>query len=1800
MDIVGFRMKKIIIISLFSVLLGLSCDNGLIGLGERVDIDTPAITVGKYADGSVINNGDYVHQTIILSGEVSDDIGVSSVKLTISDSDSGDVTTGNAVIDYSAGTWSYTIDTSSYIDGEKDITIQVIDTSSKSSTTQRLLYFDNTDPVVVVTTYTGYTSDASDSRFSIRGEAYDPFNVQEVTITLISGSVTMGEVDGTNPWSIELSDVTTGDYIFEVTAEDHAGNVSSHFYHDYDISTLIDGDDISIENLYRVETGITVSGYSISSTDLETIELTELPISADMNDDVPVITISNPEEDATMGGNAIVIGRIEDDDSVDTTTIEINIDSGGWEWDSTLDNTEITGSGQAVNFKYDITSLDAGAHTIQVRAEDDHGTLKTTDLISFNVDLGAPEVSVTSPDQSDYLNSAEVTLTGTSYDDQSVVSVQIEIDGEDETEWRNASTSNGYVDWTYTTEALDEGTHSVKVYAEDGTGSISSYNLSFYVDISDPTVSFTYPVKSSEVYGDVTIQGVCGDNSNYFSEGYIKIGLDGSWEEISELSYWSKEITDVETTYANSSSAYDLGDGTWQLPVTFKVTDTAGNTYETTESDYYFLINGDLDNPEVEITYPDDSFKTGGPLTVRGTAYDEQQILRVEMNLDLNGDGDYLDQIDLNGDSDTSDDFEDETEWVTVSGLSELNWNQKLNSNGELFGLSTGGLVTIRVRAVDTKDSSTDGVYSNIETINVTFDNSYPYFDNFSHDSYDYVTGSFTLTGEAHDTETVEQILISYNGGTSYSDITASSTKVSDLQYNISETIDTTSYISTSGVLPIKIKVIDNADNSTDTSINLNVDNIFPEGSWTGELDDINGTSFTLQGVASDSGTVGGIDKIEVYFVRGSDVYNPLVSDTASAVESYDFDDGNGAVSYTSSDTYKVTIDDFDESGNDIGGNGDLDGYDESLSLSASTYSWWANIDSENIPDGVIEVHYVIFDEAGNAQHYSESGFIKNNKPEITDVTVGTDLDYSDVVESDEQFTYSESFTSQNRLYLSLTVTDDEAGLSYSIYRGSDNTGTLLSSSSEYTVDISSYSDGSETFFYEVTDADGIVVSQLIETVVDNTDDTFPTIAIDEITQDSVPSGHAEMSSDSLYDDSDADVSGEVLLTGNAWDNQRIKSITLNLDGVETDHVLASWVGNELVSQDINFTIDTYSMSEYSGLLITWTYVWDTTTVTNSAQDDVLISLDIEDYASTSNTAIDTLQVDVVPYITSVQTSQVGEGGIKDKNIRSVEGKYSVKSGSTVSDFITITGYNLRPITDGVRISSSSYKSGLDGTALVGNSLTVDTVASDYTSVTVSNSSDASGYLTVVSGTVAAPVPSINNVNEDTEYNTETESASGHVSLTDDRYIRFFDVTSTDFSSSYYPNMLMEGDNPIFGFIQGGASNDLQVRYSTSDTDSEGLIRILSAEQMAMARDDDGVYHYASVNNFNNGRLVYLYDEYDSYYTNGGAVSPYWSSFNGTYSYYSSNNAIDLDSVNYSPGLQLGRYLNLQMEVKGSSLTSGEYAKVYMAWYDNYSGEIIFRNHRVGQAGGSESMYSTITTNQDDVTGTSGDSSRIVVTDEASSYFTMGVTDDDVVVIVYYNQDTGYLNLIHSLSSVDRAVTTDSISWSTPITLGSPYTGWYVSMAIERDDNSLTADPIHIAAYDTVNADLKYLYLESYSDTTADTARVDSINSVGIYSDIKVNGGIPYIAYYNNSENGTRDSIKLAKLNDSYSGSETDGANLTGEFTGLWDVMTVPVNTAPHGGLSKFSKVNLDFNSSGVPVLGYAADNLEYSVPLDE
>jgi hypothetical protein len=74
----------------------------------------------------------------------------------------------------------------------------------------------------------------------------------------------------------------------------------------------------------------------------------------------------------------------------------------------------------------------------------------------------------------------------------------------------------------------------------------------------------------------------------------------------------------------------------------------------------------------------------------------------------------------------------------------------------------------------------------------------------------------------------------------------------------------------------------------------------------------------------------------------------------------------------------------------------------EGVSKVGTTYEWSVSINSENIFDGDVDVHFVAFDKAGNATSVSRYGKVTNNAPRIAGVSFGTDDNGNEVVEDNE------------------------------------------------------------------------------------------------------------------------------------------------------------------------------------------------------------------------------------------------------------------------------------------------------------------------------------------------------------------------------------------------------------------------------------------------------------------------------------------------------------------------------------------------------------------------------------------------------------------------------------------------------------------------------------------------------------------------------------------------------------------------------------------------------------------------------
>ena len=385
--------------------------------------------------------------------------------------------------------------------------------------------------------------------------------------------------------------------------------------------------------------------------------------------------------------------------------------------------------------------------------------------------------------------------------------------------------------------------------------------------------------------------------------------------------------------------------------------------------------------------------------------------------------------------------------------------------------------------------------------------------------------------------------------------------------------------------------------------------------------------------------------------------------------------------------------------------------------------------------------------------------------------------------------------------------------------------------------------------------------------------------------------------------------------------------------------------------------------------------------------------------------------------------------------------------------------------------------------------------------------------------------------------------------------------------------------------------------------------------QMAMAKDDGGRYHHVSVYNRSGATMGYYYESFARLHTStdekgydGRQRGSGYEGYTQTWSDAGNNNAITLDGIN-ADGLMVDRYLSIKLIAKGNSKTGA--ANIYQAYYDDKVSKLIFRQFKVGQNAGTNKLSSGYgTTNLvDNKTGWNSDYTLYYVYDkyadgrnevagDASKFYDFGIGkngNNNNAVFIYYDFGAGRLKLKYTSTALNGSPS-QNLSWTTSKLEFPNYVGQYVSMAVD-------GKTLHIAAFDQNDSNLVYIYVPDYTTTATNaytSMTVDAAGSVGNWTSIKIDKTAnhtytnkPIIAYYNSSETGGHDTIKLA-IPKNTAGNITAGIDSKKYTSDGWEYMTIPSVDPAQGGNTKFQQVCLDFDSAGNPVVGYLATNLEF------
>jgi len=1473
-------------------------------------------------------------------------------------------------------------------------------------------------------------------------------------------------------------------------------------------------------------------GFSVSALDI-----LGNPVSGNqsgmVNSDIPL-----------LGAGAKITGAAEDDDAFDASSLlllqngadlsanlTVTGDSAYIPWSYTLPATDNL-------YYFEINGTDATTAAIPVDWTRYGGeSLKTIAL----KDSGAPQISITSPAQGAYV-SGSVLTAGEAFDNLAINSLSIRAVQSDNVtsveltsdpgvaldttegtgEYYYDKTSGKYI-WDFALERLPDAYENdsiTLVYeARDIAGNSTVKERSVTIDTVDPVIDIQYPSPGALVTGEVTIQGTTIDEK--ISTVEMKRGLTGSWETLPGTYNWSYTFNSVISSV--TSDGTDNGDGTFNYPVAIRATDAAGN--QTTVSNYSFNISPDLDKPVVSVTTPADNSILGGSILLIGTATDNEAVRAVYARIDINGDGDFVDSFDLNGINSTNDPFEREGTWYEISDFQSSVWKLQINGEGELYRSNpniTGtpqDFIRIQFMAEDI-----EGARSVELTRTITLDETFPGISNFRiNGGGTDVSGTINLLADITDNEGITAIDISYNGGLNYESVYSGNT----VSYSLDINKDSEGAVAAGGlglvdnssIVKVRLRVTDTTGYQSFSNLELSVDNIVPTGTYTGKVDDIGtpggvfdgANSITISGTARDSGVVSSFDRVEVYIAQEGNIITPKTG-AISTSTTRNFLDGNGTVIYPANTADFIVIDNTVEQGYV---DSDGDGFIEDISYASGETRWATWFNTSNIDNNqAVEVHYVIYDKAGNASHYVEIMLI-----------VGSDLDNDGTVEPSEQIAYPQAFQARRGLLYFELFGGSKTGFNLQVVDNLGNPAIVTTApATSVTIDTSSianYPEGDSIFTLRLYEGAELKLTKNISVEIKGGDTTPPVLTMSPLSQSSVVDGHLDQGNNG--NGADYDISGTVKFQGTVSDDTMVQDIVLNIAG-ETPLVLAQWESGLFTARN-GAVITSQTLDWKDGHSVSFSYEWDSATITNVTRQDLGVSFEVRDYANP--TVSDTQTYDVVPYISSVVRNGFNTN-------RSKLGFYPLRRGESG---ITINGYNLRAggTGDAVRIGSLATT----------NSSTGGVITSDVPLTA------ASGELTVVVNGVTA----INNLNSNSSsYNRENNPyVEGTELWTDDRYIHVWQSDSeqtgdnrgyfTGSGSPVYPAMTSDNSGILYASWSNYAASD--VLYGPNNGGATTLYHSydpLEHTDISFGTRATVVYN---ANVYGNGSWdqvgaggVQIWDSQaptpnDSYNFWGNPV-------NSGYRFY------NMEELYHNQ--QLMQFTNQRVKAQGDN--------IHITYFDTLTKSLKYSYQLSGATSEAENTnWINIDGYYDGDDGTrivGGSASRTTVM-KAGEYSAIDVTPTtNYPVIAYYDIANQKLKLAYASS-----ITPNETQWTVQdVTIDGSYTGKYVSMKID------SSGYIHLAYYKTSTGDLCYIKSDNNptNGTTAYTFEpedvLDSIGSVGMWADISLVNGSPVISYLDSSKVNTFDGLKVASIETSFD------TNYDGWVTvddSIWETQILPL-----------------------------------------
>lgn len=335
----------------FLSLFFFSCE---VGLGSAVDTQPPKITIQYPPVDSVIR------ESFELSGLASDETSVSSVKVTLKETNTG-VSYGpySASVDNTKKTWKITVNTPETLDdkitypikdGSYEVTVTATDTAGRTNSVNRTYIIDNTAPVLVIQNPSTKADAANPNVFGtdikVVGQVSDQNEIDllyftswdwdgagnkkttKATNIAQNMDIVLGTFQESGFYEEIYGNIDEGEkkYLFSVSVSDEArtykgesvqqdpeerGNISEGYYLRNEIySPVLKGMELSTKDLYAIKSG-SYTGNTVNLEELDKeLEKYFIPVSGD--ETKPGSFALNPKNNPTwsiLGISALNLGN---------------------------------------------------------------------------------------------------------------------------------------------------------------------------------------------------------------------------------------------------------------------------------------------------------------------------------------------------------------------------------------------------------------------------------------------------------------------------------------------------------------------------------------------------------------------------------------------------------------------------------------------------------------------------------------------------------------------------------------------------------------------------------------------------------------------------------------------------------------------------------------------------------------------------------------------------------------------------------------------------------------------------------------------------------------------------------------------------------------------------------------------------------------------------------------------------------------------------------------------------------------------------------------------------------------------------------------------------------------------------------------------------------------------------------------------------------------------------------------------------------------------------------------------------